>query len=351
MVVSVRNVDDWADKLRNEPSLTLHLDGAASGNLLAESRLVGLFAEARFQRRTVHLRVAESVPLSYFSDHLLGAVLGMLADTIVSASGRDLRLDIRKQLRRSIAKDNGIVGSDSEFMLPVMDLPADDGGFAQFPLLADPGPSTFPSGMERLLKSLFQNRYSGDFGFVSQFLFEMWQNTIDHALDDLRGKRIDGFRCIIAKLRTIGSAGIGAGGIESDYVTAIRERFGPALHALMEVTVCDSGVGIGARMSGNPNFRELTQRAQVEHVQRAMTRGGSSKKRGGSGLGYPKALQAIDRVRGLLLLKTGELSAGKTYLPPHDPWPDDVLYSVLLHSNGVVRGTAVSLVLPVIQDN
>ena len=348
--VSARIVDEWADVLGQNDVLQLQLDAPARGRVLSESRLVGLFAQAQFLGRSVNLHLGPALSLDYFSGNVLALVLGLLSEKIVSYDGTDVTARVRYQLKAIATHENGVLGTSGEYLLPVLDSSDPNLQYTRYPFLADIEAHTFPLGFERLLTSMFKEHQNAQWASAAQFIFEMWQNTLEHGRDDLGGKPIDGFRCVIARIFEMRpSDGLGDQFV-NEYVAAVRQRFGTAFNGLIELSVCDSGVGIATRLSRDPNLRERSDAEQFAYLQEAMTPGGTSKKRRGSGLGYPKTLRVVNRTGGLLLLRTGELTAGKTYLPPFEEWPSAKLYNMSATRAGVVRGTTVSLILPVITD-
>jgi hypothetical protein len=348
--VSVRDVDEWADALAVRQSLDLRVDQPFDGQLLSESRLVGLVAQARFLRRPLNLLLSERVAPDHFSKSSIATVFGIVADRITHADGTDVTDRVRYHLQAVASLQNGIFGGNRSYLMPVVDGQTALGGYRPFPHLTNVTSETFPTALERLLRSLVTVPSHFPWDFAAQFVFEIWQNTVEHGLNDLMGNLIDGLRCIVVRSALLGPSNVLGDDFSSEYLVALRDRFGDLLHELIEVSVCDSGIGIATRLSGNPNLREEPEQAQVSYLQQAMTVHGSSKKRRGSGLGYPKALRVLDKTRGLLLVNSGGIRAGKTYLPPFEPWPSPLLYSMTIARAGIARGTAVTLLLPVVSE-
>ncbi|MFN8579393.1 MAG: hypothetical protein U0163_00240 [Gemmatimonadaceae bacterium] len=275
-------------------------------------------------------------------------LLGIFADEITTTEGSPLTGSVRDHLRAVMSRDNGVFSFGAACLLPVVD--SVSGGYAPFPLLTDVRADTFPTGVERLLKGIVDVPKTFPWDSVAQFAFEMWQNTLEHGLDDLSGNRIDGIRCVIVRSVELGASSVLGDDFASDYLKRLRDRFSTGLRQIVEVSVCDSGVGIAARLSNNPNIRESSSDTQLSFVRQAMTSSGSSKKRRGSGLGYPKVMRLLDKTRGLLSMSTAGVRAGKSYLPPYDPWPSPTLYSMTVARAGIARGTAVTLLVPVVSD-
>ncbi|MGE3578209.1 MAG: hypothetical protein AB7I25_07085 [Vicinamibacterales bacterium] len=349
--VSSDQVDAWADDLQVGQALMLRVETLPRAGLLAEARVVGLFAEARAMGRTVTLELAETLPLEAFLETPLGAILTLMSDAIQSTGGVDVRQRAREHLLRNMRRDNGIVGSASEVCFPVLDNTTDQPSFPHYPALDDqwfvePRKDTarsFRANIEHRLDSLLG--LSRDHARpVSQFVLEAWSNTVEHARDDLAGRPIRGLRCLlIARRKTRFSIG---GEVESRYLEAVRARLGSVINGFLEVTVCDSGIGIGPRLSRDPNFRELPDRQQFAWIEKAVRRGVSSKNRQGSGLGYDNIFLSLFKLQALFLLKSGEVSAGKTYLPPFEPHPSPQLIAALRPRLRPTRGTSISLLVP-----
>ncbi len=329
--------------LEKQGSLTLRVSRESSLAPLAGARLLGLLAEARSRGWPLKVRLASDLDVARFGESSLGSLLCLCADSIRDDEGlSDMSALVLGALRNKLSRDNGIAGADGAYLLPVVDFDLPQGQYPSFPALTDLDGTSFPHSVQDVFGRLIPGQRGLVVEQVTRFIYEMWHNTHLHALDELGGTRIRGIRAVLINRRP-SSQVLRAGAIESHYSAMIAADFPNS--DLLEVTVVDSGIGIGTRFSGDPNFKEWPGSQQLEVLREAVRRGASSRHRPGSGLGYTKVFRVLNSLRGLLLVTTGPLAAAKSFVEGWPSFPSEDIQSTV-NQGGWFRGTAASLILP-----
>jgi hypothetical protein len=344
-------VDDLLDELERSraKSFVIEVNEPPTLGALAGARLVGLLARTRDLEVEVEIRVAEAVRLDFFEEHIAGVLLVASGARVLRADGSDITAEIRRRLQARALSANGVLGANIQYLLLAVDNPGSSlTSLHEYPPARDVDLQTFPRSLVHLLETLFpflQSR-SGWPEMVARYVFEIWQNASDHGTTTLSGVPLDGIRAIFISFTPLDQISSLGDPVVTSYVAALRDHWN-VRPGLLEISIADSGIGIPARLSGRREIYEAVDSEQMVFLQRAMEADASSKKRRGSGLGFPKVLRVADRTRGLLLFRTGHLTAYKHYLPSHEPWPSNRIYKGGARTHGLSRGTQVSLLLPV----
>lgn len=116
----------------------------------------------------------------------------------------------------------------------------------------------------------------------------------------------------------------------------------------VEILVCDDGVGIAARQSGNADIASEAIQVEREYLQEALSTGGSIKlvtrdavTIGEPGYGFTLIAGALARLNGYAALRTGRLLA-----ECDGTLPEESGFALGDHVLGWVPGTALHVVLP-----
>ena len=209
------------------------------------------------------------------------------------------------------------------------------------------------------------------FDELKTFAFEATENTWDHGRVDFSGRPIRSIRFVRLRRIDIGSHGFDfktlAPGFEesfSNYLQALcaandlRARWSPAGGRLIEVTVADGGVGIAARMAGGLGVFDTSTTREARHLLDALLPSGTTKspREPGRGQGFRKMLEACYRLSGLTIVRTGRLSASRTYRCV-DGSKEAVVFGTTSSNAYVPRvdhstlpllaGTSISLIFPI----
>lgn len=356
-VLTVRRVDEFLDSVENSSSKQFVIVANTVPELrpLAAARLLGFLARTRALGRDLVIETGEALPSDFFTESVIGVLFVVSGATFSGPGGVDTTESVRHRFLRQSKAGNGVLGKGQDFILPIVDNP--DGvlpTIGEYPPLRSIDPSSFPRAVVRLLETLFPLHAArlGLADYVARYVYEIWHNTVEHGTTSITGVPFDGIRALLLsyhRLPELNEESVGDQFVTS-FIESVRDLWESQIQGLLEVSVVDSGVGVPARLSGLPNIYEMGIDTQMHYLQRAVTPAASSKRNSGAGLGLPKAIRIADKTRGLIVFRTGHLTAFKHYLPPLEPWPSTTIYQSLTHTRGLNKGTQVSLLVPIAQN-
>lgn len=206
---------------------------------------------------------------------------------------------------------------------------------------------------------------------LKAFAFEASENTWDHGRLDFEGRPIRSIRFVRLRRIDVSAHGLDIGraapGFEdsfANYLEALnaasdlREYWDKGEGRLVEVTVADGGVGIAASMAGGFDVFEGQLETETQHLMDAILPDGTTKRPSepGRGQGLGKMLRACFRLSGLTVVRTGRLSASRTYrrtdgssesVDFENLSSDAYVPKVNCSPLPLLAGTSVSLVFPV----
>ena len=163
---------------------------------------------------------------------------------------------------------------------------------------------------------------------LRSFAFEASENTWDHGRLDFENQPIRSLRFVHFRRIDVGRKGFdieeAAPGFEQPfrrYIESLNAAndlpivWNPKGGRLIEVTIADGGVGIAARMAGSMEVFKGSLARESEYFLRALLPGGSTKSASapGRGQGFRKMLRACFQLSGFIVVRTGRLSALRTY--------------------------------------
>ena len=141
-------------------------------------------------------------------------------------------------------------------------------------------------------------------------LYELVRNTDEHGrMDDQGDIRRKSIRGLQAKKHLLSPERLGAITAASPPLHAYCSRLAPAradnTHVqLIEVSVFDSGPGMGASLTGRP-LSALSPQDEISAVRRCFAKNVSRKHTSTSGLGLPNLAKALSEAGGFMRLRTG----------------------------------------------
>ena len=209
------------------------------------------------------------------------------------------------------------------------------------------------------------------FNQLKSFAFEASENTWDHGRLNFDRRPIRSLRFVRLRRIDIEAKGFNmteaVPGFEDTFQEYVRslssahnlthQRHHPSVR-LIEVTVADGGVGIAAKMARGFHIFEGPLETEARYLLNALLPDGTTKdpSEAGRGQGLGKMLQACFRLSGLLVVRTGRLSAWRTYRQPDGSdeevdFEDTSSNAYLLNLNDIslplLAGTSVSLIFPI----
>jgi hypothetical protein len=352
-ILRVRDVDVLLDTLETSGSkqLVLQIEAAPIVAPLALARFLGLLARAYDLRVAVQVNLGPSLERSLLTTQALGVCLVAYGARFIDAKGSDQTSTVVEEAQETIRAAKGIAGTDNLFVLPVVDSPSGLRPTLQSHSVASQiDERTFPSAFENLLSDCFPNLLNRSEwrARTARYAFEVWQNTSDHGTRSLAGAPLESVRALILSFTPAAQINANVGdSVLAVYMDSFRRIWGDQAGGILEISAVDSGIGIPAQISRRADIYEASVSDQLTLVQRAMYADQSTKKKRGSGLGFPKVLRVADRTRGLLMFRTGHVTAYKHFFPPLDLWPSMRIYGDTDVRRGSNKGTQVSLLIPI----
>lgn len=333
-------------------------------DLLGETRLLGVLAQARRQRRDIDIVTSGELNLDagqpdrlfkLFRDTLAGVVLAQLATTIRDSSGVDHVAAIRRLQANAAADHDGVFRFGSEWAAPMIDV---FGGPPPSRLLTvrrrDPRAGDARGSGDQDYASLFVDRVShmglgpsADIPIASlvEFSYEAFDNTREHGVTTLDGTPIEGVRFVLQRVINAKRGRLTEIAERVDYppVSTYLTRLAQQLpnHAelrLVELTVADSGIGIPARVAGTEDIYRGDYADEYAKVDEAFELSTTRRSPRGRGRGLFKMQRAVHKVDGLMTLRTGRVDAHRSFVHGDSGWSN----TACAH----VPGTSVSMLFP-----
>jgi hypothetical protein len=123
--LTVRTVDDLLDefKVHGQGPLVLEIRDQPILGPLAGARLFTVLARVRDVHKALEIVVDPAMPRTSFSEDIAGILLASTATRITDGHGTDLTADVSELLRTQAERENGVLGSGTQFVLPVVDNP------------------------------------------------------------------------------------------------------------------------------------------------------------------------------------------------------------------------------------
>lgn len=154
-------------------------------------------------------------------------------------------------------------------------------------------------------------------GRLSSILYELFQNTNDHALVDMEGreysKNARGFQIKehrnwrahspLKDFKDSNNPRL------SEYVSYCEKRFSKTREGLnfVELSVFDGGCGMASNLTGK-HVDALTPEEEIEATKKCFFRGRTSKKNSGRGEGLYDTWKDLIRLKGFVRIRTGRVS-------------------------------------------
>lgn len=353
--VTSRDLNGLQEKVRGD-ILNIRLTGNPRWRFMAEAELLSLLVTAGEVGSKVFLHLgsatAKHLPQSVerqMTETLPGILLGHFSNEVFGASERKLKLDVREAQLKKLTEDAGIVSSGHEAAAVAVDR----FGAPRVATLFDaPNPTISGQEIEKILRSITGSTLPcfADLRYVIHFLSELVQNTRDHAMHDLTGKRIDGARFFTARRINLHPGRPldwfeTADEVISSYFRALRDKK-IDVDGILELTVSDSGVGIAAKLSGDGSIYDSSIDRELSFSTKAFDRNVSSKSLlvPGRGQGLANVLTYVDRLRALLILRGGRLLLFADRLNGQQTPSSRNAFT--MHERPFIRGTTVSVLVP-----
>jgi hypothetical protein len=320
--------------------------------LLGEARLLTFLLHARAKGVALSASTGDRTgswddfPLKYkqlFLGTLAGLLIGQFAEAVVNKAEVDHVATIQELQPDRIEASEGLLGQRTTFgdeqvgpgyeiTVPFLDRWA--GGHTPpktHALALTPPRSDFVTDLEALWDGLGVHLGSDRAEAFGTFLHEAFENAADHGgapEDQAPEQAWPTLRFLLVRRSKSFSSDRYAGGSSvfglSDYLRHLRgapswlklqslRRHSGA--QLLELTVADAGIGIGATMGDGRDVYDEPVEREFETLQRAMQHDGTRYSEwSGRGLGFPNMLYAAESSDGLLLVRSGRVGGFQHFL-------------------------------------
>jgi hypothetical protein len=147
---------------------------------------------------------------------------------------------------------------------------------------------------------------------ISEAIYELFRNTDEHARFDLQGNLVGrSLRILQARRHSISAEVLRQANADAPAIGAYCQRLQPQagrrqIH-LLELSVSDSGPGLGARYAGR-SFARTERAEEYQAVLECFRKSTSTKARAGAGLGLPNVVALLRKANGFMRLRTGRQS-------------------------------------------
>lgn len=170
---------------------------------------------------------------------------------------------------------------------------------------------------------------------IAWMVYELFQNTVDHAETDENGK---------SYFRTIGALRFNIQKVDQSDLVRIHHEF-ESLEAnglrIFELSVMDSGPGFARKWTGK-GFDDLSIEEEKKAIRECFEKYKSTKKKDGRGVGLDNVLENLRQHNGFFRMRTGRLEVIKSYLSTYR------VHNTInnMHEKAPVEGTLMSLFIP-----
>ena len=170
---------------------------------------------------------------------------------------------------------------------------------------------------------------------IAWMVYELFQNTVDHAETDENGK---------SYFRTIGALRFNIQKVDHSDLVRIHHEF-EALEAnglrIFELSVMDSGPGFARRWTGK-GFDDISIEEEKNAIRECFEKYKSTKKKDGRGVGLDNVLENLKQHNGFFRMRTGRLEIIKSYLTTC--MDHNIIDN--MNEKAPVEGTLMSLFIP-----
>lgn len=291
------------------------------------SSLIGTASENRKLIITDwHTKIVASEINKRFSDSLIGITSAFLADEIINTQDSKISIDIDEIIEDVAYFKEGVI-EDSEsgkgFVFCSFDDPAERNNYERPFKLSATSKQEFIKKL-LLFKSdkIDDNKHqSSQLSFLSEsyefanFIYELYENTIQHGRWDINNNKIKGVRSFsIKKHISFNQSSL----IErakqfnelKDYISNLSKLKSKNLN-FYEVSISDNGIGILDRFLTTKNDSEeiklFNKYSKIDKINKIISDSLSSKSYPGSGYGISNALENIEKLKGFVSLRTDDL--------------------------------------------
>lgn len=202
----------------------------------------------------------------------------------------------------------------------------------------------------------FINQNAGLTNKLASLLYELFQNTNDHAYERLDGSSFGkNIRAISLKSHSdlIEKGGLSAMESQNDrfncYLEYCKRLFTESnlkSHRFLEISIVDGGLGLAQRFTGKP-LTELSDEEEKQMTAQCFRAGLSSTELQSRGEGLNAVWRALCELDGFIRVRTGRLNFYQTF---HDKKPlDRPVFSNWSKSQlAHAEGTAITIIIPCI---
>lgn len=220
-----------------------------------------------------------------------------------------------------------------------------------------------PTEFSALIRSAFgENRHfaayiAKDAGFalgLANLVYELFQNTNDHAYERLDGRSFEkNIRAILLKSHSdlMENKDLSAMRSENDrfnkyleHCTGLFTEKHLKIHRFLEISIVDGGLGLAQRFTAKP-LAELSDQEEKRITAECFRAGVSSKESQSRGEGLDEVWRSLCELDGFIRVRTGRLNLYQTFhdkkstdAPAFSNWSE----AKLEHA----EGTAVTIVIP-----
>ena len=188
---------------------------------------------------------------------------------------------------------------------------------------------------------------------ASSIVSELYDNTHNHSRHDIDGSILsENFRAIIidssemnpSRLIELCNCGIkGMLGVYTDWAgwMAVHEKNIPILN----ITVVDSGPGFARRWTSK-SINELTLEDEIEAIEACFTKNRTTSSNHASGSGLAHVMRDIQKLKGLLTLRTGRILVSKSF--HNGEGSIKVLKNDMVPRDSFVEGVSFNISVPLV---
>jgi len=358
----------------NKPSeIVITINQLEGTRLFANARLASLLHKCFKEKISIQLKIGEILK-EYASNNknwrflvhtTIGYLLVHYADKIIDRSGTDVKSTIKEKQFSILSASKSIIGSGNEkaaLSISGFNVP-EQADIFKYTSKEYQNFTTFYNHFSNLLYEIISTKNQALVEIVcSNIAAEAIQNATDHALYDNSNNRINQIQFLEIKRLSLNTWKSHIELLfekETTPVTTYLRALEKSLHFspsqfndfyLTEFTISDCGIGIPAKILGNADIYKQQIEEEADALENALLPNHTSKlNEVGAGFGLHKIMLATQKVKGLIVFRTGRLYMFKSSF--QDDNADSQLAFWYATTRNYLPGTSISLIFPWTESN